>query len=72
MRVAMLTQLHHDPPPAHLMSDHAGGAGAGERVEDLVAGVRANLKHLLHQSFRFWRWEIGKAKRANLANTVLV
>jgi ribosomal protein S5 len=42
--VAMLAQLHHDPAAAHLVGDGAGGAGAGEGVEDEVAGLVAMRK----------------------------
>ncbi len=42
MRVAMLTQLYHDPAAAHLVGDCPGCAGPGERIEDEVAGVGGN------------------------------
>ncbi|MBT9137293.1 MAG: hypothetical protein DDT34_02381 [Firmicutes bacterium] len=32
--VAVLAQLHHDPAAAHLVGDCAGGAGAGEGIEN--------------------------------------
>jgi hypothetical protein len=37
VRMAMLAQLHHDPAAAHFVGHGAGGAGAGEGVEDEVA-----------------------------------
>ena len=39
MRVAVLAEFHHDPATAHLVRDRAGGAGAGERVEDEVTST---------------------------------
>jgi hypothetical protein len=51
----MLAELHHDPAAAHLVRDGAGGAGAGEGVEDDIAGVGGDGKNLLNQLFRLWR-----------------
>ncbi len=39
VRMAVFAQLDHDPAPAHLVRDSAGGAGAGKGVEDEIAGV---------------------------------
>ena len=55
VRVAVLTQLDHDPAAAHFVGDGAGGAGTGEGVEDTVAGVGGKCKHSLQQPFRSWR-----------------
>ena len=43
--VAVLAQLHHDPAAAHFVGHRAGGAGAGEGVEDEVAGVGGDLNN---------------------------
>ncbi len=41
--VAVLTQFDHDPAAAHLVRDSAGGAGAGEGVEDEVVWVCGDM-----------------------------
>jgi hypothetical protein len=43
--VAVLAKLHHDPAAAHLVGDGAGGAGAGEGVEDEVIGVGGDSQY---------------------------
>jgi hypothetical protein len=53
----MLPQLDHDPAPPHLMRHRTGGAGAGEGVEDEVAGVGGNVNNPMQQSLRLWRFK---------------
>jgi hypothetical protein len=50
VRVTVLAQLHHDPAAAHLVGDGAGGAGAGEGIEDEVAGVGSDVDDSLEAS----------------------
>src|SRR6266704_3844035 len=54
VRVAMLAQLHHDPPPPHLVSDRTGRAGTSERVENPVASAGSDLDNSLYQSLGLW------------------
>jgi hypothetical protein len=56
--VAVLAELDHDPAAAHLVGDGAGGAGAGEGVEDEVAGLGGDLYYALKKTLR-----LGSAKR---------
>jgi hypothetical protein len=55
MRMTVLAQLDHDPAPAHLVGDGASGAGAGEGVEDEVAGVGGDVDDPIQKPLRLWR-----------------
>jgi hypothetical protein len=52
--VAVLAEFDHDPPAAHLVGDGAGSAGAGEGIENPVAGVGTDLDDSFHQALGFW------------------
>ena len=49
MRMAVLAELDHDPAAAHLVRDGAGGAGAGEGIENEIAGVGSDCENALKQ-----------------------
>lgn len=53
VRVAMITQLHHDPAAAHLVRHCTGCAGTGERVKNQVAWVSGNFKNSANQLLGF-------------------
>jgi len=54
MGVAMFAEFNHDPAAAHFVGDGAGGAGAGEGVEDEVAGVGGDGEYSMNNSFGLW------------------
>ena len=45
MGMAVLAQLDHDPAPTHLVRHGAGGAGAGEGIEDEVARIGGDMDY---------------------------
>ncbi|MBV6504604.1 MAG: hypothetical protein ILNGONEN_00152 [Syntrophorhabdaceae bacterium] len=54
MRVAMLTQFHHDPTPAHFVGYCASRAGTGEGIKYNVPRISSDFDNILDKSLRFW------------------
>jgi hypothetical protein len=51
MSIAVLPEFDHDPPASHLVSDGAGRAGAGERIEHQVTWIGGDVQYAAKESF---------------------
>jgi hypothetical protein len=54
MRVAVFTQLDHDPASAQFVGHSSGRAGSSEGVKNPIAGLCGDLNNSLKQLFWFW------------------